>query len=264
MTFFCAFFKKEKAKQILKKWQEKHSRTSSTSAPQDTTFLSFKPLPAVINVIACSRDTIRTVGRDLEGILQKQLVEREVDVHHFSRLEAMEVEAVQAKVRKLKISLEYKRRQGPDGVSGNRAGNTAGDRSASGADVYVLKGLKEDVLSVIELVNRAVQEALCEDMQHKEEAMLALSVQWSIQKVNGDWQELSLRDNFLLEEAHLKKQVSVDMMAPDGMMVKVNLVAEEATDWLTGLKYKVKRSDTETSMFSLTCTFLQILQHLLF
>ncbi|KAM8746808.1 protein mono-ADP-ribosyltransferase PARP14-like [Acanthopagrus schlegelii] len=239
---------REKAKQILKKWQEKYSRTSSTSAPQDTTFLSFKPLPAVINVIACSRDTIRTVGRDLEGILQKQLVEREVDVHHFSRLEAMEMEAVQANVRKLKISLEYKRRQGPDGVSGNRAGNTAGDRSASGADVYVLKGLKEDVLSVIELVNRAVQEALCEDMQRKEEAMLALSVQWSIQKVNGDWQELSLQDNFLLEEAHLKKQVSVDMTAPDGMMVKVNLVAEEATDWLTGLKYKVKRSDTETTL----------------
>lgn len=190
--------------------------------------------------------------------MQKQLVEREVDVHNFSRLEAMEVEAVQAKVRLLEISLEYKRRQGPGGVSGIRAGNTARHRSESGVDIYVLKGLKEDVLSVIELVNRAVQEALCEDLQNKEEAMLALNVQWLIKKVNGDWQELSLHDNFLLEEAHLKKQVSVDVTAPDGLIVKVNLMAEEATDWLTGLKYKVKRSDTETSMFS------QILQHLLF
>lgn len=196
--------------------------------------------------------------------MQKQLVEREVDVHNFSRLEAMEVEAVQAKVRLLEISLEYKRCQGPGGVSGIRAGNAARDRSVSGVDVYVLKGLKEDVLSVIELVNKAVQEALCEDLQSKEEAMLALNVQWLIQKVNGDWQELSLHDNFLLEEAHLKKQVSVDVTAPDGMMVKVNLMAEEATDWLTGLKYKVKRSDTETSMFSLTRAFPQILQHLLF
>uniref|UniRef100_A0A671UH22 Poly [ADP-ribose] polymerase n=1 Tax=Sparus aurata TaxID=8175 RepID=A0A671UH22_SPAAU len=197
--------------------------TSTTSAPQDATFLSFKPLPAVINVIACSRDTIRTVGRDLEGILQKQLVEREVDVHNFSRLEAMEVEAVQAKVRLLEISLEYK-----------RSGNAARDRSVSGVDVYVLKGLKEDVLSVIELVNKAVQEALCEDLQSKEEAMLALNVQWLIQKVNGDWQELSLHDNFLLEEAHLKKQVSVDVTNIQGLTltcVTSSLALEIPTHW---------------------------------
>ncbi|XP_070785885.1 protein mono-ADP-ribosyltransferase PARP14-like isoform X2 [Enoplosus armatus] len=243
---------REKAKQKLKKWQDKYSRTSKTSAPQGKTFISIKPPPAVISVISCGPDTIRTIKTDLEGILQKQLVEREVDVDHFSRFDVMELEAVQAKVKVSEISLEYKRSQSSEGVNGNRAGNTARaearDRSGSGEEIYVLKGLKEDVLGVIELVNRAIQKALCEDLQDKEEAMLALTVQWSIQDVNGAWNELSLHDNYVLEEAHVKKQVSVDMTALDSLLVKVNLKAQEATDWQTGITYKVKRSESETTI----------------
>ncbi|XP_078131653.1 protein mono-ADP-ribosyltransferase PARP14-like isoform X3 [Sander vitreus] len=237
----------EKAKQKLKKWQDRCSRASSTSAPQVETFTSSKPPPAVISVIGCGADTIRIIKRDLEGILQKQLVEREVDVHEFSRLDAMELEAVQAKVKVYGISLEHKRRQSAEDVNGNRAGNIARDRSGSGREVYVLKGLKEDVLSVIELVNQVIQKALCEVLQGKEEAMLALNVQWSIQDINKAWHELSLHDNYVLEEAHMKKQVSVDMMAPDGK-VTVNLMAQEATNWLTGITYKVKRSESETTL----------------
>ena len=229
----------EKAKQKLKKWHDKYSRTSTSSAPQDKAFISSKPPPAVISVIGCGPDTIGTVKRDLEGILQKQLVEREVDVQDFSRLDAMELEAVQAKVKVLGISLEHRRRQSSEGVHG--AGNTAR------ADVYVLKGLKEDVLSAIELVNKAIQKSLCEDLQDKEEAMLALTVQWSMY-VNEAWQELSLHDNYVLEEAHMKKQVFVEMKAPDGTMVRVNMRAQEATNGLTGLTYKVKRSESEAGM----------------
>ncbi len=184
--------------------------------------------------------------------MQKQLVEREVDVHHFSRLDAMELEAVQAKAKVLEISLEHRTRQSSEGVNGNRARNPARadarDQSGSGGEVYVLKGLKEDVLSITELVNRAVQKALHEDLQDKEEAMLALNVQWSIQDGNEAWQELSLHDNYLLEEAHMKKQVFVDMTAPNGTEMKVNLTTREATNCLTGVKYKVKRSESETSM----------------
>lgn len=184
--------------------------------------------------------------------MQKQLVEREVAVHHFSRLDAMELEAVQAKVKVLEISLKYRRCQNSEGVNCNRAGNPARaearDRSGSGGEVYVLNGLKEDVLSVIELVNRAIQKALWEDLQDKEEAMMAFNVQWSAQDVNGAWKELSLHDNYLLEEAHLEKQVFVDMTAPNGMNVKVNMKTREATNCITGVTYKLKRSESETSM----------------
>lgn len=205
------------------------------------------PLPAVISVIGCSPDT-RTIARDLEGILQRQLVEREVDADSFSRLDTMELEAVQAKVKLLEISLGHISRQSPAGVTGSRAGNAARDQSGSGTDFYLLKGLKEDVLSVIELVNRAIQKALCQDLQDKNEAMLALDVQWSIQDMNGAWNEWTLHDNYLLEEAHMKKQVSVDMTAPNGMMVTVNLVAQKATNWQTGITYQVKRNEMKTSM----------------
>ncbi|XP_042367810.1 protein mono-ADP-ribosyltransferase PARP14-like isoform X2 [Plectropomus leopardus] len=248
----CHLSLREKAKQKLKKWHDKYSKTSTTSGPRDKTFLSSKPPPAVIEVIGCSSESIKTLKRNLEGTLQKQLVEREVDVHDFSRLNAMELEAVQAKVKILGISLEYKRRQSPERVTGNRAGNTARaevrDRSGSEREVYVLKGLKEDVLSVTELINKAFQKALCEDLQDKEEAMLALSVQWSIQDVNKVWQELSLHDNYILEEAHMMKQVFVEMMGPEGMMVKVNLKSQEATNWLTGITYKVKRSESDAGL----------------
>ncbi|XP_034712923.1 protein mono-ADP-ribosyltransferase PARP14-like isoform X2 [Etheostoma cragini] len=232
----------EKAKQKLKKCL----RASSTSAPQVKAFTSSKPPPAVMNVIGCGADTIRIIKRDLEGILQKQLVEREVDVQDFSRLDAMELEAVQAKVKVFGISLEHKIRQSAEDVNGNRAGNIASDRSGSGREVYVLKGLKDDVLSVLELVHKAIQKALHEDIQDKKEATLALDVQWSIQNINKAWQEVSLHDNYVLEEAHMKKQVSVDIMAPDGK-VTANLKAQEATNWLTGITYKLKRSESETS-----------------
>lgn len=209
--------------------------------------ISSKPEPAVINVICCGRDIIETIKRDLEGSMQKQLIERELDVHDFSKLDAMELEAVLAKIRVLGISLEHRRRQ-----NGNRAGNAARaeNRAQPGSEdkVCVLRGLKEDVLSVTELVNKSIQKVLCEDLQEKREALLALTVQWLIQDVNGAWQELSLHNNYKLENAHLHQQVFVEMMAPDGMMVNVNLRAREATNLLTGLTYRVKRNENEASM----------------
>lgn len=262
------FFFLEKAKQKLKKWQEKYSQTSKSSALKDRTMISSKPQPAVINVICCGTEIFETIKRDLEGIMQKQLVERELDVHDFSKLDSMELEAVLAKVKVLGISLEHRRHQSSGRVNGNRAGNTARAetraRSGSEEEVCVLKGLKEDVLSVTELVNKAVKKALREDLQEKKEALLALMVQWLILDVNGVWQELSLHVNYLLEVAHLNQDVFVDIMAPDGMMVKVNLRAREATDVVTGLTYKVKRSETEASMshFVVSTFYLIILLYL--
>lgn len=166
----------------------------------------------------------------------------------FSRLDDMELGAVLAKVRILGISVE----QRSASVDSDRAGNTsraqARDRLGSGEDIYVFRGLKEDVLSVTELVNAAVHKVLRKDIQDKEEAMLALNVQWSIKDISGTWHELSLRDNYLLEHAHMMKEAFVDVMGPDGNKVKVNLKAQEGTNWQTGLTYKVKRLETAARM----------------
>ncbi|CAJ1085947.1 protein mono-ADP-ribosyltransferase PARP14-like isoform X1 [Xyrichtys novacula] len=243
---------REKAMKLLKKLQ--NQRTAKASATPDKTFLSFKPPPVTMNVISCGGpQTIRTIKRDLEGFLQMQLVEKKVDVQDFSRLEPMELEAVQAKISLFAISLEYQRLQGSGRSDRNSTGNTARGEtqslSDSGREVYVLKGLKEDVLSVTELINKAIQKALCEDLQDKEEAMLALTTQWSIlDPVCGAWQELSLHDNFLLEGAHSRNEVLVDVTAPDGMKVTVNVRAREATNWTTGATHKVKRSMSGTTL----------------
>nr|XP_040036850.1 protein mono-ADP-ribosyltransferase PARP14-like isoform X2 [Gasterosteus aculeatus aculeatus] len=237
---------KEKAKQLLKRL----ARTPKTSTPQGQTFMSSKPPPAVMSVISCGRETISTVQKNLEGILQKQLVVREVDVDHVSRLDGMELEAVQAKVKVSGISLECRRRLIPPGENSNRGGNAARggavDPSGSGEEVYVLTGLPEEVSAVVELVNRAAQKALYRELQHKEEAMYALVVQWSIREKNGTWRELSLRDNYLLEDAHLTQKVSVDVTSQDGGVLKVNLSAREATNWQTGTVYEVKRMESES------------------
>uniref|UniRef100_A0A669E0H4 Poly [ADP-ribose] polymerase n=1 Tax=Oreochromis niloticus TaxID=8128 RepID=A0A669E0H4_ORENI len=100
----------------------------------------------------------------------------------------------------------------------------------SGKDVYVLEGLKEDILSVTELIGRATQEALYKNFQDKEEAITALNVQWSLKDVNGAWQEVSLRDNYMLEYAQTQNKIFVDIDAPDGSRVTVNLKTKEATN----------------------------------
>ncbi|XP_074555195.1 protein mono-ADP-ribosyltransferase PARP14-like [Halichoeres trimaculatus] len=243
---------KEKAKQILKKLNIKKQRTSPASAAQEQTFLSSKPPPAVISVISRgSPDTVRTIKTDLEGFLQKQLLERRVDVCDFSRLETMELEAVLAKISILEISLGYQRLRGSVGSDGNRAGNAArgATQDQPAEEVYVLKGLKEDVLSVTELVHNAIHKALAGDIQDKDEAILALSTQWSIMdRLSGTWHELSLHENYLLEQALLKEQVSEIVSAPDGTKVTVNIRARQATNWTTGETYEVKRNHAETML----------------
>lgn len=72
---------------------------------------------------------------------------------------------------------------------------------------------------------------------------MALNVQWSMEGQGGSWMELGLGANYCLENGHLTRQVSVDVEGPDGVKVKVNLRNKEATDWLTGRTYKVKREE---------------------
>lgn len=242
MFFVCHIT--EKAKQKLKKLQEKCSRTSAPSASRGQTFIPSKPQPVVLHVVSCGPNVVKNVKGDLEGILQKELLERVVDENNFSKLDGMELDAVLGKVNVLGVSLEHKR--SPISVTTDGSGAGDASRSGPGQDFYVLKGPKEDVLSVNELINKAVQNALYENLQGKEEAMLALDVQWSIEDSQKEWQELSLHDNFMLEQAQLQREVFVEAAAPDGKKVKVNLKAKEATDEQTGAVYRVKRSQSET------------------
>ncbi|XP_013855871.1 poly [ADP-ribose] polymerase 14 [Austrofundulus limnaeus] len=157
----------------------------------------------------------------------------------------METDAVMAKIKVFGISLEHQKHQSSGTAN---AGFGRRDRPGSRKEVYLLKGLKEDVLSVIELINKAVQKALEEDLRAKEEAMVALTIQWAIKDANGEWQELTLHDNYMLENARSTNQVSVDMETPDARTVTVNLIKFEATDLLTGKTYKLKRNESNTDL----------------
>ncbi|XP_014877743.1 poly [ADP-ribose] polymerase 14-like [Poecilia latipinna] len=225
---------KDKARQKLKKIQGKCSRLTTFSSKRDET-LSSKPESTVLRVISSGPDVAKNVKKELELIVQKELIERTVPVHCVSKLDAMELDAVQAKVKLMGISVEHKT------VDTSRPRG----RNASSKEEYVLKGLKEDVLSVTELINKAVQNVLEEDLKDKEEAMLALTIQWAMKDDNGEWQELSLSGNYMLEAAHLQKKVSVDIEMPEGKTLKVNMRSQDATDWVTGRRYELKRTESE-------------------
>ncbi|PWA30420.1 hypothetical protein CCH79_00020672 [Gambusia affinis] len=225
---------RDKARQRLKKIHEKYSRLTTFSSKQDET-ISSKPESIVLRVISCGPDVAKNVKKELESIVQKELIERTVSMDSVSKLDAMEVEAVQAKVNLTGISVE------PRTVDTGRSRGRIGLSKKE----YVLKGLKEDVLSVTELISKAVQKVLEEVFKDKEEAMLALTIQWAMKDDNGEWQELSLSDNYMLEEAHIQKKVCVDLETPEGKTLKVNLKSQDATDWTTGTTYKLKRTECE-------------------
>ncbi|XP_034020346.1 protein mono-ADP-ribosyltransferase PARP14-like isoform X2 [Thalassophryne amazonica] len=239
----------------LKKFkQHRFSRSSTSSTSQDVKFTSWTSLPAVIRVITLSPDAVRYIKSDLEKSLQVCLVEREVDVKDFSRLGSMELEEVQTKIRILGIQLKRGQRinsasnlaSTDSSSTGNPARAEARDRSGSRGEIYILKGLREDVLSVVELIHKALQEALHQDIQDQQEVLLALTVQWSVQDRDGVWQDLSQHDNCILEDAYSMKKVFTDVAAPgDGAQLMVNLTTKEATDRQTGQTYRVKRTEID-------------------
>uniref|UniRef100_A0A8C5DKP9 Poly [ADP-ribose] polymerase n=1 Tax=Gouania willdenowi TaxID=441366 RepID=A0A8C5DKP9_GOUWI len=234
MTLFIFAFL-EKAKEKLQK-QNRLSRSMASLAPESLTNISFKPPPAEFTVISCGPSVIQSLHKDLVQVLQKQIIERKVGVASFLRLNDMEEAAVLAKVKSLGISLELTQRQ-----------NAAAGNATKEEDMYVLRGLNKDVLSVLELINQAVQNALSEDLQAKEEATLALTVQWSIKDNDGSWHELSLRDNYSLEEAQLDGQPFVDVLNVAGIKFRVDVGAKTATD-VSGQNYEVKRVESETAL----------------
>uniref|UniRef100_A0A3Q0SRL0 Poly [ADP-ribose] polymerase n=1 Tax=Amphilophus citrinellus TaxID=61819 RepID=A0A3Q0SRL0_AMPCI len=73
--------------------------------------------------------------------------------------------------------------------------------------------------------------------------MVALNVQWSLKDKNGEWQEVSLHDNYKLEYAYSQNQ-KFDMVAPDGSRMIADPKAREARNVMTGITLSLKRTES--------------------
>ncbi|KAF6717731.1 Poly [ADP-ribose] polymerase 14 [Oryzias melastigma] len=222
---------------VKKRLHMKRSKSLSASEPK---FLVSPELhPVVFTVISLGSDVIKNIKTDLESTLQKNLFESKVVVQNFSWLGDMELDAVRAKMAIYGISVELQK---------NQRLETTGDRSQkSDEQVYVLKGLKEDVLCVTDLINSSVQQALHQELQEKEEYEVFLIVQWSIKNLQDVWEELSPSNNYKLEKAHQSGEVSVEISALDREL-KVNMTKQEATDWKTGITFELKRVEPTSAL----------------
>ncbi|XP_052353414.1 protein mono-ADP-ribosyltransferase PARP14-like isoform X2 [Oncorhynchus keta] len=237
---------KERAQQILtKKLRIGFSSPSHGSLPPPhalpgLTITPWRPPPVVLSVVGRGADAIRGARRELEAILQNQLTQRDVKGEDLCMLGEVELQAVQKNAKVLGVSLELGRVQKAGGVEAG-----AGGGAATGEGFYVLRGLKEDVLSVREVLDSALSGALRRELQDRNEALMALSVQWSMCRHGDVWEELGMHDNYHLEQAQLRGDVSAELDVPDGSKVRVNLKNNMATDWKTGCTYKMKREESE-------------------
>uniref|UniRef100_A0A4W5LMK9 Poly [ADP-ribose] polymerase n=1 Tax=Hucho hucho TaxID=62062 RepID=A0A4W5LMK9_9TELE len=236
---------KERAQQILKKKlrigfsSPSHGSLPPPLALPGLIITPWRPPPVVLSVVGRGADAIRGARRELEAILQNQLTQRDVKGEDLCMLGEVELHAVQKKAKVLGVSLELGRVQRAGGVEAG-----AGAGAVAGEGFYILQGLKEDVLSVREVLDSALSGALRRELHERNEALVALSVQWSMCR-NGDvWKELGMHDNYHLEEAHLRGDVSAELDVPDGSKVRVNLKNNMATDWRTGCTYKMKREES--------------------
>lgn len=174
--------------------------------------------------------------------MQLQIEEREFELQDLCRLDEMEVAAVQANARSFGVSLDHSIR-----TNTSAAQSESKNQASSGEKIVILKGLKDDVLMVAELVNKAIKKALSEDLQEKKEEMLAQSVQWMYLQEGEDWEPFTLRQNYLLEKAREQKEVFLKMEIK-GNKVRVNMAESNATDCKTGKTFSVKRCETDTDI----------------
>ncbi|KAL0970100.1 hypothetical protein UPYG_G00237140 [Umbra pygmaea] len=231
----------ERAHQILKK---KRRNTSShinpqppslgsrtyPSAPPGLTITPWRPAPAILSVVGSDAEAIDRAKQELEKTMEKQLTKRQVKGEDLWMLREEELQVVQVEAKALGVSLELR-----------EGGLEAGAEEV----LYIIQGLKEDVLSVREVLDSALSGGLRRYMQEREEAMVALRVQWSMCSRKGHWVELDLHTNYVLEMAYDKEVVAAEVRGLDGGNVKVNLKTKIATDWSTGYTYEMKREESE-------------------
>ncbi|XP_010864243.2 protein mono-ADP-ribosyltransferase PARP14 [Esox lucius] len=203
-----------------------HGFPPPPSAPPGLTVAPWMPPPAVLSVVGRDADAIVRAGRELESILGELLTLREVKGEDMWMLNEAELQAVQTEAKSLGVSLELR-----------EGGSDAGEV------FYVFRGLKEDVLSVRELLDSALSGALRRQLIEKEEALVAQAVQWYMCRRRDVWMKLARHDNYVLEQAHLRGDIFAEVEGMDGGKVHVNLKNNTATDRNTGRTYEMKREE---------------------
>uniref|UniRef100_A0A3B3ZL90 Poly [ADP-ribose] polymerase n=1 Tax=Periophthalmus magnuspinnatus TaxID=409849 RepID=A0A3B3ZL90_9GOBI len=178
------------------KWKSKF-RTSRSGTNIPTT----KPQPAAFSVIGRAPVDTAALKTSLEHLVHQQLLEKEFELRELSRLNEMEVAALQTNARSYGVSLDHRVR-----LNANASKSDVKNSADSGEKMVILSGLKEDVLVVADFVNKAVKKALSEDLQEREEESLAQTVQWMY--LDGDdWKLFNPKQNYILEEANKKQKV---------------------------------------------------------
>ncbi|XP_055358541.1 protein mono-ADP-ribosyltransferase PARP14-like isoform X2 [Betta splendens] len=110
-------------------------------------------------------------------------------------------------------------------------------RDQSGQGILTVRGLKDGVSLVMQMVNGFQQGSLIREMRVRDEDELYLRVAWCILGCNGNWERLPKTANYDLEN----NDASGEMVDARGNSWSVNLQAMEATRRQTGQKTKLKR-----------------------
>lgn len=224
---------------------EKEKPLKNLKTTNDAVATSSQFEPAVMVVIGCDVKILTVVETKLEDVLRNHLIEREVKVCDFDRLTHQEQETVLSEVRASGMSMEFR----------SAPGKAKGKNAEGAVDHYLLRGLKEDVLSVFALISDAVRNYLFEDNQNNQENLMAMIARWYIQdKKKEVWQLLDQKENCELETAHRDKKTSAKITAPDGTVAQVNLKTYTATSQ-QGTKYKVKKSEISEGTLCGICDF---------
>ncbi|KAL4618292.1 poly ADP-ribose polymerase 14-like [Arapaima gigas] len=228
---------KERAKKMVKQIQRKEPEASrfANSPLADgprLTLASLHPLPAVVCVTGPGQQALQGVHRDLEAVMQKQLYERELDAEELAQLSLEDLASLveQAKERELSLQQEWR-----------------GEGTATSPRPYVVRGLKEEVLEFCEAFHQGMRRAACRKLQEREELLIFLSVNWMIISPSGEWKEMELKDNYILEQKYQEDNGSVvNIDCPKGEVLTVDLRKMEATYRNSGLTSQVKRMEQHT------------------
>ncbi|XP_036406642.1 LOW QUALITY PROTEIN: protein mono-ADP-ribosyltransferase PARP14-like [Megalops cyprinoides] len=184
------------------------------------------------------------------GVSVERARDRGVSVER-ARAEGVSVE----RARDRGVSVERARAEGVSVERARDRGVSVERARAEGVSVergrVVLRGLKEEVLEVCDGVQRALSGALRRQLQEREQALVALSVQWALSTPAGGWAEVDRPTNCLLEQAFQRGVACVDIRhGPDGAVFQVQPQVRRATNQNTGYTCDVKRVELLTG-FSL-------------
>ncbi|MBN3299572.1 PAR14 polymerase, partial [Amia calva] len=216
---------RELSKNLLKLVQKRGNPPSSSPdrGPKRSFSTPNVPFnPAVLDVIGRKREDVRKAREELESIFEKLLCEREIVEEEVSMLADEDIDQILKRATSLKVTITPGRRLG----------------------IHIIRGLKEEVLDVVELVKSSQNKSLLKQVEERQQALMAMSVRWSFENPSG-WHTFDLEANYLLEISYQKKDGPVNVSDGQGDMLRVDLDRKEATSWLTSQTYRVCRKENK-------------------